>query len=159
MQPAIDQLKFRDYEAEVINPLKGHKLTELEDYIANLLLGASKEKPLDNQAIRIAAGLHFDRALNDRTVKQVIEDLRRNHKFKIVGSKGRRKTKDRPAQLPGYWWADSPEELRDWHRRVRGESVKLLQTIERIWDANFPEMMGQLTLEHAEEVLGEEPPK
>ncbi|MEK6323585.1 MAG: hypothetical protein AABN33_18245 [Acidobacteriota bacterium] len=149
MQAATDQLKFRVFEEELIAPLKGHKLTALESYVANLLLGATKERPLDNESIRISAGLRFDKVINDRTVKLVIEDLRRDHHFPIIASKGKKKTKERPAQRPGYWWAGSADELKEWYRRVRGESVKLLQTIERIWDSNYPALAGQLKLEDA----------
>jgi hypothetical protein len=144
-----EQLKFRTYEAEMIDPLKGHKLTPLERYIAGLLLDASKEKPLDNESIRISAGLRFNKVINDRTVKLIVEDLRRDHHFPIIASKGKKKSKERAAQRPGYWWAGSAEELKEWYRRVRGESVKLLQTIQRIWDANYPELAGQLHLEDA----------
>lgn len=146
MSAIAEQQNCLNFEREILNPLADHDLTEAEAYVASRLLDASREHPLSNDVLRISMGLRFNKEFNPRDVKAIIEDLRREHRFPIVGSKGRKKSKERPAQQAGYWWGDA-EDLREWYRRVRKESLKQLQTIEIVWAANFLEMEGQLTIE------------
>jgi G3E family GTPase len=143
---SAQQQNFLNFEREMINPLAGHSLSDAHSYVASRLLDATREHPLANDDLRISLSLRFDKEFNPREVKAIIEDLRREHRFPIVGSKGRKKSKDRPAQRAGYWWGDA-NDLREWYRRVRKESLKQLQTIEIVWAANFLEMEGQLTIE------------
>src|SRR5215470_15988361 len=90
------------FEFELLNPLRGHTLTDLESYIASLLLGASAEKPVTNEEIRIAVKLKLGTSIKERAVKDVIRTLRKERSFPIIASR------TRPA---GYWWCNSKQEM------------------------------------------------
>lgn len=150
------QLSFEIYEREVLSPLAGHELTDLEQFIANLLLDASSEKPFSNEEIGVQVQLHFTSAKdykgerpNERTIKNIIRSLRRVHKFPIVA---------RFEQKPyGYWWAQSAEEMLAYYKKAMGRLADELATIRGIIQVNYPEYAGQLTLpEVIEEVSNEQ---
>jgi len=138
MNPSPEQLKFEVYENELLNPLRGHKLTELESYVANLLLDARSDRPIENEMIRISIDLSMNRKVTDRTVKNIIRSLRKEHHFPIVS---RRK------QPAGYWWCSSKQEMLDYIETFKGQALDELHTLNRIVKANYPELAGQLRLD------------
>jgi hypothetical protein len=55
------ELPFRTFEEELIDPLFGHELSDVEKYVANLLLDATTEKPIrmaEVMASRIERSAH-----------------------------------------------------------------------------------------------------
>jgi hypothetical protein len=145
MDNDASQLSFEIFEREVLTPLAGHELTDLERFIANLLLDASSEKPLGNELIGDQVQLHFVGAKDyrgerpdERTIKKIIRSLRRNHKFPIVA---------RFEQKPyGYWWAKSADEMLDYFNKAMGRLTDELGTIYGIIKSNYPDYAGQLRL-------------
>lgn len=134
MSSTPQQLGFEAFEAELLNPLSGHALTDIESYIASLLLNASQSSPLTNAEIRDFVNESLRENLDERTVKEIILRLRNDHHFPIMASK----------QKPfGYWWCRSPEEMIAHIERVRGEAIGMLATLAKIVKANFPELLGQ----------------
>jgi hypothetical protein len=148
MQHDPEQLSFEIFEQEVLSPLAGHELTDLERFIANLLLDASSQKPLGNEEIGDQVQLHFagqknykDERPDERTIKKIIRSLRRLHKFPIIA---------RFDQKPyGYWWAKSAEEMLDYYNKAMGRLTDELKTIYGIIKANYPDYAGQLRLADA----------
>lgn len=142
MTQSAEQINFQSFESELINPLRGHKLAPLEEYVASLLLDASKERPIDNESIRCAIGLrlsefHLRRAPDQRTVKMIVRALRKDHSFPILASR------KRPA---GYWWCHSAEEMKDFVETFRSQALDELHTVSRMLRENFPALAGQLRL-------------
>ena len=136
---AINQHSAEIFEHELLNPLRGHDLTPLEEFIASLLLKASAAKPLDNAAIRRAvksAPLGFD--VSERMVKSVIRELRKGHAFPIISRRGK------PA---GYWWVSSQEEMEQFIASFRGQALDEFHTLGRIVKENYPALAGQLRLD------------
>jgi hypothetical protein len=126
------------YEYELLNPLRGHQLTELESYIANLLLSANSERPIDNQMIRISVELRFQRKIDAREVKAIIRVLRKDHSFPIIS---------RRQKPSGYWWCTSRGEMEAFIDTFKSQALDELHTLSRIVKENFPELAGQLKLE------------
>ena len=131
------QRNYSLFEDELLNPLQGHKLTEMEGYVASLLLSASSERPLDNEAIRTSLQLRFEEIVDPRTVKKIIRSLRKEHTFPIIA---RRK---KPS---GYWWCTSKREMEAFIATFRAQALDELHTLSQIVKANFPELAGQLRL-------------
>jgi hypothetical protein len=145
MSNDASQLSFEIFEREVLSPLAGHELSDLERFIANLLLDASSEKPLSNEEIGNQVQLHFigtkdyrGERPGERTIKRVMRSLRRQHKFPIVA-----RFEHEPY---GYWWAKSAEEMLDYFKKAMGRLTDELGTIHGIIKANYPDYAGQLRL-------------
>ena len=141
MQP--EQIKFETYERELINPLRGHELTDLERYIASLLLDARSERPLGVAQIithveMALAGLRID----ERKVKSVIRALRKSHAFPILSRK---------SKPSGYWWCDSVGEMQNYIEQWKAQPLDELHTLSVIVRQNYPALAGQLRLENAGE--------
>jgi hypothetical protein len=134
----VSQRNSSIYEYELLNPLRGHELTELESYVANLLLTANSERPIDNEAVRVAVELRFERQISDREVKAIIRILRKDHAFPIIS---RRK------KPHGYWWCQSKREMEEFVDTFKSQALDELHTLSRIVKENFPELAGQLKLE------------
>jgi hypothetical protein len=135
----VNQHSAEIFEHELLNPLRGHGLSPLEEFIASLLLKASAAKPIDNAAIRRAVKaapappLGFD--VSERMVKSTIRELRKGHAFPIISRRGK------PA---GYWWVSSQGEMEEFIAIFRGQALDELHTLGQIVKANYPALAGQL---------------
>lgn len=132
------QFKFEVFEREQLNPLKGHALTKLEEFIAALLFKATSASPMQIAHIIIAVGNQFGDWPGDREVKQTVRSLRKEHGFPILSRKGK------PA---GYWWCASPGEMNDFIADWRKQALDEMHTLSKVVKHNYPELAGQLTLE------------
>jgi hypothetical protein len=136
-----DQLKFETYERELLEPLRGHVLSDLESYIASLLLGAKADRPIGINEIIVHVELALDGLrVDDRQVKNVIRSLRKNHAFPILSRKGK------PS---GYWWCDSVDEMQNYIEQWKAQPLDELHTLSVIVKQNYPALAGQLKLEEA----------
>jgi hypothetical protein len=129
---------FEKLEDEMISPLAGHALSELEGYIAGLLLRASSERPYRIADIIGWVGLNLHTTIDERTVKEVIRSLRREHKFPILARRGK------PA---GYWWCMSASEMEEFITLFRSQALDELHTLSQIVKHNYPGLIGQLRLD------------
>ena len=130
------------FESELLNPMRGHELSPLEEFVGSLLLDASSEKPIYNAMIRQmvqASSLHQE--ISERTVKEIIRTLRKDHAFPIIS---RRKPPS------GYWWCSSKREMEEFIEVFKSQALDELHTLSRIVKSNFPELAGQLRLEEIE---------
>lgn len=126
------------FEYELLNPLRGHELSRLEEYIANLLLNASSERPIDNEMIRNLVEASLQQKIDARTVKGTIRTLRKNHSFPVIS---------RRSAPAGYWWCDSKSEMEGFIETYKAQALDELHTLSLIVKTNFPELAGQLRLE------------
>ena len=131
-------LKFEVLEHELLNPLRGHKLTEQEEFVANLLLDASSRCPMKIEQIIIAMGQRLGHWLKPREVKAIVRTLRKDHAFPIIS---RRRT---PA---GLWWCASADEMNAFIETFRRQALDELHTLSKIVNQNYPALAGQLRLE------------
>lgn len=134
----IDLRSGEIFEHELLNPLRGHELTELEKYIASLLLDANAEKPIGIEEIIVHVELQLHQSLSDRRVKQIIRALRKEHAFPILANR------QRPS---GYWWAGSKEEMEEFLESFLSQPRDEFHTASRMVKANYPELAGQLKLD------------
>lgn len=132
---ATEQLKFLAFERELIDPLRGHELTEVEGYVSSLLLGASSARPIGIAEIRHHVELALNQRLDERTVKKIIRTLRKDHAFPILS---------RRRKPSGYWWCSSVEEMKSFIATFRGQALDELTTVAAIVKSNYPELAGQL---------------
>lgn len=132
------QLKFRKFEDELLNPLRGHALTEIEQCVASLLLDATSATPIRIAEVTIAVGRQLAEWPDDRHVKQIVRELRKEHGFPILSRKGK------PA---GYWWAASTEEMEQFITDWRKQALDELHTLGKMVKQNYPDLAGQLSLE------------
>jgi len=126
---------FEKLEAEMISPLAGHALTEIEEYIAGLLLRASSEKPFRIADIINYVGLNLHTTIDERAVKEIIRSLRRVHKFPILARRSK------PA---GYWWCTSATDMEEFITLFRSQALDELHTLSQIVRHNYPDLIGQL---------------
>lgn len=139
MEAAPEQLNFEVYEREIINPLRGHKLTPMEEYVASLLLDTSKDHPVTNEDMRTRVKMRFDlKKIDPRTIKAVIRSLRKFHHFPILA---------RFTKPYGYWWCQSAEEMIEYYNDARARLLDEFHTLSLIIKTNFPDYAGQLKLE------------
>ncbi|GEM_PF-3452448 len=136
-----EQLRFSVFEDELIDPLRGHELTEQEAFVASLLLDASADRPRTNEELRDLLRGKFFEEYSERSIKSLILSLRDDHCFPIVASK---------APPFGYWWCRSAAEMKEQWDRVRGEAVGMMSTWSRLIKQHFPELAGQLRLDFIE---------
>lgn len=139
------QLKFELYEQELLNPLRGHELSELECFVASLLLTASTHRPIGIaeiiQAVEQTEHLRLrGRSVpsKERAVKEIIRTLRRDHTFPILA----RRTKP-----TGLWWCASSKEMEAFIESFRSQALDELHTLSKIIKHNYPALQGQLTFE------------
>lgn len=133
-----EQLKFELYERELLNPLRGHELTEIESYIAMLLLTASTHRPTPISEIQEAVKSQTGKRLSKRIVKSTIRTLRQDHKFPILSRK---------SNPPGYWWCGSVAEMNAFIESWRKQALDELHTLSTIINHNYPALQGQLKFE------------
>jgi hypothetical protein len=132
------QYTFKKFEDELLNPLRGHALTEIEECVASLLLDASAGAPMRIADITIAVGRQIALWPNDREVKRIVRSLRKEHGFPILSRK---------AKPAGYWWGVSVEEMKQFIQDWRKQAIDELHTLSKIVKQNYPELSGQLSLE------------
>jgi hypothetical protein len=133
-------LGFETFEAELLNPLSGHELADVERFVASLLLGARRDSPVGIKAIIQQVGRVKGFDLSERKVKGIIRSLRKDHAFPILASR----------QPPtGYWWCASAEEMTEFVESFKSQALDELHTLSKIVKHNYPALMGQLSLEDA----------
>jgi hypothetical protein len=132
------QLKFELYEQELLNPLRGHELSEMESFIASLLLTASTHRPTSINEIVLAVKEQKGMRLSQRAVKRIIRELRQDHKFPILSRK---------ASPPGYWWCASSDEMKAFIESFRRQALDELHTLSTMIKHNYPALQGQLRFE------------
>jgi hypothetical protein len=129
------QLKFEVYEAELLNPLRGHELTELEKFVATLLLTATTHRPIGIKEVIVSIRSELNLQISERVVKQTVRKLRKEHGFPILA---RRKSPT------GYWWCGSVEEMEAFIESFRAQALDELHTLSTIIKQNYPALQGQL---------------
>lgn len=135
------QLKFVLFEEELLNPLQGHELSEVDKYVASLLLTAATHRPIGIAEIRRRAAEALGKKLSSRSVKAIIRSLRKNHAFPILA---RRK------KPTGYWWCASVEEMEAFIESFRSQALDELHTLSKIVKHNYPALQGQLKFDDAQ---------
>lgn len=136
-----EQLKFKLFEEELLIPLRGHELSELEMFVASLLLTANTFEPIGIAQIIDAIEAKTGRRVSQRTVKDIIRTLRRDHTFPILA---------RRSSPTGYWWCGSVEEMKAFIDSFRAQALDELHTLSRIIKHNYPALQGQLNFEDAQ---------
>ena len=131
-------LPFEAFEQEMIDPLKGVPLSELESFVANLLLGATSSEPIKQAEIIAAVASKLEMTVSERMIRIVVRSLRRDRAFPICSRKGK------PA---GYWWGRTEPELEEFIRVWRAQFLDEAQTLSIMIKANFPRLAGQMKLE------------
>ncbi len=129
------QLKFELYEEELLNPLRGHELSDLESFVASLLLTASTHRPIGIAEIIEEVERQKNLRLTERKVKGIIRTLRKEHTFPILA---RRK------KPTGYWWCASAQEMEAFIESFRAQALDELHTLSKIVKNNYPALQGQL---------------
>jgi hypothetical protein len=142
MTAQIEQLSFQCWEAQMLSPLEGIALSEIDTLIASLLLNTSAREPRTNKNIRQYLENQGYRVV-DRELKRAIRRLRNEHAFPILASL------EKPY---GYWWCGSAVEMEGYISVVRSRALAELVCLKRIVDANFPQLSGQLSLPFDTEV-------
>lgn len=141
-----EQLKFALYEQELLNPLCGHSLTEMEKFVASLLLTASSHRPI--LIAEIIEAIEQNPELEnkgsyqtkERRVQKVIRSLRKDHTFPILARR------EKPA---GCWWCTSAADMQAFIESFRSQALDELHTLSRIVKHNYPALQGQLAFEDA----------
>jgi hypothetical protein len=136
-----EQMKFRLFEEELLKPLRGHKLSDLEQFVASLLLTANTFEPIGIAEIIDAIETKTDKRISQRAVKDIIRTLRRDHTFPILA----RRTKP-----TGYWWCGSAAEMEAFIESFRAQALDELHTLSKIVRHNYPALQGQLNFEDAQ---------
>jgi hypothetical protein len=134
------ELKFKTFEQELLNPLRGHSLKPNEEFIANTLLDASSERPMTIKDLRQAMHENGLSAVSNRMVKRIVRSLRSEHGFPILSRRGE------PA---GFWWCSSAEEMEGFIKLFRSQAMDELHTLSKMVKQNYPQLAGQLSLEDA----------
>jgi hypothetical protein len=131
------QLKHELFELELLDPLRGLKLTKEEEFVAVMILHATAALPIGIK--RLQRGLQ-DAGLGstEREVKDIVRTLRKLHELPILS---RRK------KGGGLWWCESEEQMQDYYEHARRQPLDELHTLSRIVKANYPRLAGQLSLE------------
>ncbi len=136
------QFKFQLFEQELLNPLRGHQLSQTKEFVGALLLSASSQQPKRIAEIIVACGRALGEWLTEREVKEVIRSLRKEHAFPILSRR------HKPA---GLWWCGSSEEMDQFIKSFRKQALDELHTLSKIVRENYPALAGQLTLEDCDD--------
>lgn len=137
IDPEQAALPFAILEDEILAPIKGVDLTEIEFFVARLLLRATTEVLVKQQAIIQAIQLERGVTLDPRKVREIIRGLRRDRTFPICSRKGA------PA---GYWWGRTETELEEFIKVWKAQFIDEATTLSIMIKANFPRLAGQLRL-------------
>lgn len=132
-----EQLKFPFglLAEEMTDPIFGHQLTEIEAFIASLLIDATSEKPMKTDRIIELVKDQVDQRLDRRKVKIIIRNLRRNHAFPIL---------TRRSNPAGYFWCHSQKEMEEFERMWLSQVYDELITLQIMKKHNYPRMAKQL---------------
>jgi len=139
--PEQSDLPFEIFEDEVLAPIAGRDLSEIEYFVATLLLRATTEVPVKQAAIIAAARSAKGVTLSERQTRIIVRTLRRDHAFPICSRKGA------PA---GYWWGRTEAELEEFIRVWKAQFLDEAQTLSIMIKTNFPRLAGQLRLNLSE---------
>jgi hypothetical protein len=131
------ELPYATFEEAVMKPWTGIDMTDVERFIAGLILEATSESPIKQADIIAAVGREFTGGITDRQVRHVVRNLRRMHGFPICTRKGK------PA---GYWWARTEAEMEEFIQTWRAQFIDEAQTLSIMIKRNFPQLAGQLKL-------------
>lgn len=129
-------LPYDVFEDELLAPIRGVALSELETFVATLLLRHTSEVPIKIAAV-IEAIKTRQITVSDRQVKSIIRDLRRQHLFPICSRKGK------PA---GYWWGRTEDEIAEFVEAWRAQYLDEAKTLSLMLKANYPRLAGQMKL-------------
>jgi len=132
------QFKFEIFEHEQINPLAGHPLTDLAEFVASAPLPATGERPMKIGDLIVAYGSQCGEWPNEREIKAVVRSLRKEHAFPILSRR------HKPA---GLWWCESAAQMNDFIDSFRNQAIDELHTLSKVVRHNYPELAGQLKLE------------
>lgn len=132
-----EDLPFETFEQEMIDPLKGVELSEIELFVAGLILDARSEQPIKMAEIALAAMHQRAVDLSDRQIRTIVRCLRRDHGFPICTRKGA------PA---GYWWGRTEAELAEFVRVWQAQYLDEAQTLHKMLKVNYPRLAGQMKL-------------
>lgn len=133
---------FQVFEEELLNPLTSRHLTETEELIANLLLGATSEKPMKMAELISVCEDSLHKRLSERQIKIIIRNLRRDHAFPIL---------TRRANPAGYWWCQSADEMKEFARLWQSQYFDEMMTLHIMMRRNYPRLAGQMRLPLAAE--------
>jgi hypothetical protein len=134
----VEQMKFKLFEEELLKPLRGHELSDLEMFVASLLLTANTFQPIGISEIIDAIEAKDGRRVSQRTIKDIIRTLRKDHTFPILA---------RRSKPTGYWWCGSAAEMEAFIESFRAQALDELHTLTRIVKHNYPALQGQLNFE------------
>jgi len=128
---------FQVFEEEILNPLDGVALTEVEEFVASLLLDATSEKPLKTAQIIEAVADALGEEISFRELKKIIRSLRVNHAFPILS---------RRSKTAGLWWCQSIDEMKEFARLWQSQYFDEMKTLYVMMKHNYPRLAGQLRL-------------
>ena len=133
------ELKYELFEESLLNPLRGLQLTRDEQFVADMLLGATAAQPIGIKRLRRALQ-DAGRPMTERDVKDIVRTLRKKHELPILS---RRK------QGGGLWWCENEAQMKEYYDHAKKQPLDELHTLSRIVKANYPRLAGQLSLEDA----------
>jgi hypothetical protein len=132
---------FQVIEEEILNPISGYQMTEVESFVAELLLDATSEKPMKmKQIIDVLADAKHER-VSERQMKIIIRTLRRDRGFPILTRRSR------PA---GYFWCRSVKEFKEFEAMWTKQTMDELTTLQLMKRRNYPKLAGQKLIAYTE---------
>lgn len=134
-------LPFEVLEEELLSPITGVELSDIETFVAIRLLRATTDVPIKQAAIIEAARRERGVTLTERQVRIIVRSLRRDHAFPICSRK---------AAPAGYWWGRTEAELEEFIRVWKAQFLDEITTVSIMIKKNFPRLAGQLRLELSE---------
>jgi len=129
-------LPYDVFEDELLAPIRGVALSELETFVATLLLRHSSEVPIKIATV-IEAIKTRQIIVSDRQVKSIIRGFRRDRTFPICSRKSK------PA---GYWWGRTEAELEEFVTSWKSQYLDEAKTLSLMIKANYPRLAGQMKL-------------
>jgi hypothetical protein len=127
----IEQPTLFDSRSDDLPPVERAVALYLSD-------NASSGSPV---ALRDVLGMlasRFAWQINEREVKAIIRELRRTYGLPVMSRKGR------PS---GYWLCSSVEEMQEWIRTFKAQSLDELATLAKVVRVNYPQLAGQIEIE------------
>ncbi len=139
MSSTAEQLSFAFelFEEEMISPVGGEPMSELEKFIASLLFEAASDRPLKTNEIVAAVADSLDQTLNFRRLKLIIKRLRDDRGFPIL---------TRRSKPEGYYWCRSEAEFTEFRRMWWSQILSEINTIEKMTKRTYPHLAGQMRL-------------
>jgi hypothetical protein len=131
-------LPYDVFEEELIAPLRGVEMTDVEFAVSAMLLEATTAEPIKQGEIIVRLKREKDLTVNERQMRMIIRNLRRMHGFPICSRKGS------PA---GYWWGRTEAELEEFRDVFFAQIKDEAETVGIMLRKNFPRLAGQLRLD------------